>query len=72
MVTIVGKADDAEGCLTAFADGIQRTISYVKDMGWRIAVGKCVLMATEARHRKVLRAREWGRWCHHERTASHA
>ena len=60
LVTILGKTDDAEGRLLEFAEGIQSTISYVKDMGGRIAVNKCVLMATMARHRKVLRAREWG------------
>ena len=54
------KTDDAEGRLLEFAEGIQSTISYVKDMGGRIVVNKCVLMATMARRRKVLRAREWG------------
>ena len=38
LVTIVGKTDDAEGRLLEFAEGIQSTISYVKDMGGRIVV----------------------------------
>ena len=60
LVTIVGSADDADDRLLEFEEGIQHTIDYVKDIGGRIAVNKCILMATMARHRKVLRKREWG------------
>ena len=42
-----------------FEQGIQSTLDYVKDIGGRVAVSKCILLATMARHRRSLRLRQW-------------
>ena len=60
LVTIVGNADDPDEKLLEFEQCIQSTLDYVKDIRGRVAVGKCILLATMARHRRSLRLRQWG------------